>query len=200
MVAPIAKERNAATGRRSRALKGKELMGQHTRAGTFAGRFLTGLLASCLAAMLVLAAAQILWRNAFGMAIPYTEVILEWLVLWIAMLGAMAASIGSRHISVDALSQVLSESARRWAGVTTQFVAFLACLALFLICGAYWLESMSYGETTLGDIPRWTLEGIVPLAFAVMSGAHLAHAISLLRRGRLAGGAGTGGTTEAGSN
>ena len=149
--------------------------------------------------MLVLAAAQILWRNAFGMAIPYTEEILEWLVLWIAMLGAMAASVGSRHISVDALSQVLSKPARRWAGVSAQFFAFAACLALFLICGAYWLETIGYGETALGDTPRWVLEAIVPLAFAVMSGAHLAHTISMLRHGRLAGGRGTGGAATTGS-
>ena len=109
------------------------------------------------------------------------------------MLGAMAASAGSRHITVDALSQVLSDTGRRWAGVAAQFFAFAACLALFLICGAYWLNTMTYGETTLGDIPRWMLEGILPLAFAVMSGAHLAHAISLLRHGRLAGGAGPDG-------
>ena len=158
-----------------------------------AGRVLTGLLAACLASMLALAAAQILWRNVFGMAIPHAEELLEWLVLWIAMLGAMAASAGSRHITVDALSQVLSDTGRRWAGVAAQFFAFAACLALFLICGAYWLDTMTYGETTLGDVPRWMLEGILPLAFLVMSGAHLAHAISLLRRGRLAGGAAPGG-------
>lgn len=170
------------------------------RAGKTAGRFLTGLLAASLAAMLLLAAAQILWRNAFGMAIPYSEKLLEWLVLWIAMLGAMAASIGSRHITIDALSQVLSDTARRWAGVMAQLFALAACVALFFICGAYWLETRTYGETTLGDVPRWVLESILPLAFAVMSGAHLAHTISLLRHGRLAGGAGAGASAETGSD
>ena len=93
-----------------------------------AGRLLTGLLAAFLGAMLVLAAAQILWRNVFRMSIPYSEQLLEWLVLWIALLGAMAASFGSRHITIDALSQVLSESARRWAGVAAQFFALVACV------------------------------------------------------------------------
>ena len=82
--------------------------------------------------MLALAAAQILWRNVFGMAIPHAEELLEWLVLWIAMLGAMAASAGSRHITVDALSQALSEAGRRWAAAAAQFFALAACLALFL--------------------------------------------------------------------
>lgn len=149
--------------------------------------------------MLLLAAAQILWRNAFGMAIPHGEELLEWLVLWIALLGAMAASIGSRHITVDALSQVLSEAARRWAGVTAQFFAFLTCLALFVICGGYWLETMTYGETTLGDVPRWILESILPLAFAVMSIAHLAHSVSMLRHGHLAGGVRAGGSAGTGT-
>ncbi len=161
------------------------------RAGKIAGRLLTGLLATFLGAMLILAAAQILWRNVFRMSIPYSEQLLEWLVLWIAMLGAMAASMGSRHITIDALSQVLSDSARRWVGVAAQFFALVACLALFLICGAYWLDTMSYGETTLGGLPRWAFEVILPVTFAVMAGAHLAHMVSLLRHGRLAGAAGT---------
>lgn len=168
------------------------------RAVRVAGRFLTGLLAACLAAMLVLAAAQILWRNVFRMSIPHSEQLLEWLVLWIAMLGAMAASAGSRHITIDALSQVLSAPARRWAGVAAQFFALLACMALFLICGSYWLDTMSYGETTLGGLPRWAFEAILPAAFAVMAGAHLAHMIALLRHGRLAGGAGRAGAPGVG--
>ncbi|MYA31115.1 MAG: TRAP transporter small permease [Gammaproteobacteria bacterium] len=166
-------------------------------AGRMAGRLLTGLLATFLGAMLLLAAAQILWRNVFRMSIPYSEQLLEWLVLWIAMLGAMAASVGSRHITIDALSQVLSKPARRWAGVTAQFFALVACLALFLICGSYWLDTMSYGETTLGGLPRWAFEAILPVAFAVMAGAHLAHMVSLLRHGRLAGGAETAGPPTA---
>lgn len=163
------------------------------RIGKIAGRLLTGVLATFLGAMLVLAAAQILWRNVFRMSIPYSEQLLEWLVLWIAMLGAMAASVGSRHITIDALSQVLSQPARRWAGVAAQFFALLACMALFWICGAYWLDTMSYGETTLGGLPRWAFEAVLPAAFAVMAGAHLVHMISLLRYGRLAGGAGKAG-------
>ncbi|MCY3814755.1 MAG: TRAP transporter small permease subunit [Gammaproteobacteria bacterium] len=168
------------------------------RAGKMAGRLLTGLLATFLGAMLVLAAAQILWRNVFRMSIPHSEQLLEWLVLWIAMLGAMAASVGSRHITIDALSQVLSESARRWAGVAAQFFALVACMALFLICGSYWLDTMSYGETTLGGLPRWAFEAVLPAAFAVMAGAHLVHMVSLLRCGRLAGAAGTAGPPKVG--
>lgn len=168
------------------------------RTGKIAGRLLTGVLAAFLGAMLVLAAAQILWRNVFRMSIPYSEQLLEWLVLWIAMLGAMAASIGSRHITIDALSQLLSDSGRRWAGVASQFFALLACMALFLVCGSYWLDTMSYGETTLGGLPRWAFEAILPAAFAVMAGAHLVHMVSLLRRGRLAGDAGGAGAPRVG--
>ena len=155
-----------------------------------AGRLLTGLLALCLTAMLILAAAQILWRNAFSMAIPHSGELLEWLVLWAAMLGAVAASAGSRHITIDALSHVLSDPVRRWAGVAAQFFAMAACLALLFISGAFWLDTMGYGETALGGIPRWMLESVLPGAFAVMAGVHFVHLVSLLRRGRLAGSAG----------
>ena len=138
--------------------------------------------------MLLLASAQILWRNAFRASIPHTEELLEWLVLWVAMLGAMAASLRSRHITIDALSHLLKDAARRWAAVAAQSFAMIVCAALLLITGSFWLESMDYGETTLGDAPRWLFESIVPAAFAVMAAAHGGHLVSLLRHGRTAAG------------
>ncbi len=153
-----------------------------------AGRALTGLLALCLAAMLLLAAAQILGRNILRVSIPHIEELLEWLVLWTAMLGSMAASVKSRHITIDALSHLLNDAARRWAAIAAQSFAMAVCAALLLITGAFWLESMDYGETTLGGAPRWLFESIVPGAFAVMAAAHGSRAVSLVRRGHLAGG------------
>ena len=132
--------------------------------------------------MLALACAQILWRNAFRMAIPHTEELLEWLLLFIAMLGATAASVKSRHITIDALSHVLSDSWRRRAGIAAQLFALLTCVVLLLITGGYWIESMGYGETAVWGMPRWALEAIMPAAFAVMSAAHFGHMLSILRR------------------
>ena len=157
------------------------------RAVRFASQALTGLLTLCLAAMLALAAAQILWRNAFRSSIPHTEQLLEWLVLWVAMLGATVASIRSRHITIDALSQFLGETARRWSAAVAQFFAMAVCAVLLLITGSFWLESMDYGETTLGGAPRWAFESIVPAAFVIMAAAHGAHLVSLIRRGHVAG-------------
>ncbi len=158
------------------------------RAAMLAQGALTGLLAACLGTMLLLAAAQIISRNAFRTSIPHTEELLEWLVLWVAMLGAMAASLKSRHITIDALSHLLGDSARRWAAVAAQSFAMLVCAALLLITGSFWLESMGYGETTVGDAPRWLFESIVPAAFAAMAVAHGSHAVSLIRHGRLSQG------------
>lgn len=158
------------------------------RPAKFAGRALTGLLVLCLAAMLLLAAGQILWRNAFRASIPHAEELLEWLVLWVAMLGAMAASVRSRHITIDALSHLLNASARRWAAIVAQSFATAVCAALLLITGSFWIESMGYGETTLGDAPRWLFESIVPAAFAVMAVAHGLHLASLVRHGHPSGG------------
>ncbi len=158
------------------------------RAAKFAGRALVGLLVLCLAAMLLLAAAQILARNVFRASIPHTEELLEWLVLWGAMLGAMLASIRCRHITIDALSHLLGDSGRRWAAIAAQSFATVVCAALWLITGSFWLESLGYGETTLGDAPRWVFESVVPAAFSIMAGAHCRHVVSLVRHGHAVGG------------
>ena len=65
------------------------------------------LLVLILAAMVGLAATQIILRNLFDGAILWADPMLRVGVLWVGMIGAMVATRSDKQISVDAVSQFL---------------------------------------------------------------------------------------------
>ena len=71
------------------------------------------LLILMLAAMVLLAATQIFLRNFFNMSIYGTDQMLRLLVLWVAFLGAVAASRDGKHIHVDAIARWLQGGGNR---------------------------------------------------------------------------------------
>ena len=85
------------------------------------------ILVGILGVMIVLAATQIVLRNVFDAAILWGDAMLRVSVLWVGMLGAMAATRDDRQISVDVLSRFLPA---RWVPrlrvVTDLFTAAVA--------------------------------------------------------------------------
>ncbi len=71
------------------------------------------LLVLILAAMVGLAATQIVLRNLFDGAILWADPMLRVAVLWVGMIGAMVATRIDKQISVDAVSRFLP---LRWKG------------------------------------------------------------------------------------
>jgi hypothetical protein len=65
------------------------------------------LLTLLLSAMIAIAAAQILLRNLFDWNFSWGDPLTRILVLWVGLLGALAASRSNRHISIDLLSPLL---------------------------------------------------------------------------------------------
>src|SRR5450756_2384467 len=65
------------------------------------------LLITMLALMVLLAAAQILLRNFLDMSIFGADQLLRLLVLWVAFMGAVAASREGKHIHVDVIARWL---------------------------------------------------------------------------------------------
>ena len=65
-----------------------------------------------LTGMLLLAGAQILLRNVGEGGFPWADEALRIMVLWLAMLGGLAASRDNRHIAIDALALILPPSMR----------------------------------------------------------------------------------------
>src|SRR5512142_1504509 len=80
------------------------------------------LLIAMLALMVLLAAAQILFRNFFDISIFGADMMLRLLVLWVAFLGAISASREGKHIHIDAIARWLPPRIK--AGVAALTDAF----------------------------------------------------------------------------
>lgn len=138
------------------------------------GRWIENLLlAGLLAAMLLLAGSQILLRNLGDGGFPWADEALRIMVLWLAMLGALAASRDNRHIAIDALARLLPP---RWQALTGAVVAALTATVCFIIgwhAGVFVGEAREFGDRLLGELPAWPFQSILPVAFALI-GYHYA--------------------------
>ena len=86
-----------------------------------------GFLALILGLLVLLAPLQIFLRNFFDAGITWGDPLLRVLVLWVGMLGALAASRGRRQISIDVLSHLVAERLRSGVGVVTSLFTAAVC-------------------------------------------------------------------------
>ena len=145
-----------------------------------------GLLALLLGAMILLASAQIVLRNAFDAGIPWADPLLRAMVLWLGLLGALAASRGDKQISVDVLSRILPPRAR--SAVSALTCLFTTCVAGLVAWHGITLLQIDFetGTIAFASVPAWYVEAIIPLAFGLIALRYLllsgSHIRALLQR------------------
>lgn len=139
---------------------------QLERFGTMAENTVLVLL---LTAMIVLAVGQIALRELFETGIIWADELIKLLVLWIAMLGSIAASRDDRHLRIDVVSHALSEKVISLTRLGVEIFAAVIC-GVVAWHGFRWLQiELEYQDTVLIDFPAWLAHGIVPLAFMLMT-------------------------------
>jgi len=147
-----------------------------------AGRFAeTALLSVILAAMILLATYQITLRNFFAAGLPWADEALRIMVLWLAMLGAVAASRDDRHISIDVMSRVLPDKPRLWLAALINAFTAVVSLTLAWFSGSFVIDSFEYAERLLGDLPAWAFQLIMPVAFFLVGYRYLVWSARRLR-------------------
>ncbi len=131
-----------------------------------AGRSLeTAFLVLLLVGMLLLGGSQIFLRNVLGGGLAWGDEALRIMVLWLALIGAVAASRDDRHVSIDLASRILS--ARWWLPVAALVHAVTAavCLVLAWYALSFVVESREFEDVLLGDLPAWWFQSVLPIAF-----------------------------------
>ena len=126
-------------------------------------------LVTILAAMIILAIGQVALRNVWGSGIGWADPLLRILVLWIALLGAMAATRDKNHINIDVLSKFLPGYLKKPAQFLTHSFAAVICALLAWQGGR--LVQLDYREATtaFASVPAWVCELIIPFGFGIMS-------------------------------
>lgn len=141
----------------------------------------TTALASVLCAMILLGAAQILLRNLLGTGFPWADETLRLLVLWVAMLGAVAASRENRHIRIDVITRFLPRHPQLVIGI---FLDLLTAVISAMIAWYSWLfvrEAYEFGDEVLNGLPAWPFQAILPVAFALVAYRYLVWSLRRLQ-------------------
>jgi TRAP-type C4-dicarboxylate transport system permease small subunit len=131
-------------------------------------RIETALIALLVLAMVLLAGAQILLRNLFDTGFAWADPLLRAMVLWAAMLGALAAARDDKHIGLDLLTHFLHGRAKRIARVIA--LLFAAAVSAAMAWYGFNLVEVDYGgNTVIAGIASWVIEAILPVGFALLA-------------------------------
>lgn len=122
-----------------------------------------------LTAMIILAAAQIVMRNGFDTGLSWGDEALRLMVLWVTMLGAVAATRDRRHIVIDVLSRLLPGRLRTFTSLLVDSVSAGITGVLAWYAAVFVAESKEYGDQLLNNLPAWPFQLILPIGFAVIA-------------------------------
>ncbi len=128
-----------------------------------------GMIVSMLTAMTLLAVGQIVLRNFFETSISWGDPLIRVMVLWVALLGAMAATRADNHIKIDLFSRFLAPHWLRWSNRLTHSFAAGICATLSWHAGRFVLFEKEDAFILFSSVPAWLCELIIPIGFAVMA-------------------------------
>jgi len=129
----------------------------------------TVLLVFLLGSMMLLAVGQIVLREVFSTGFVWADELIKLMVLWLAMVGSIAACRENRHIRIDALSHILPKLA---VDLTRALVDVFAALVSGIIAWQTWRYlqvEIEYEDVVLVSIPAWIAHSILPAAFLLIS-------------------------------
>jgi TRAP-type C4-dicarboxylate transport system permease small subunit len=152
-----------------------------SRLEALAERFETILLATLLGGLVVLASAQIVLRNFFSIGVTWGDGLARLAVLWLALLGALAASRGDRHIRMELVARWLPPRWRRATAIAMDLFTALVAGLLAWYSWAFVRDSREFGDLLLGNVPAWWLQAVMPIAFALISYRYVLHSLRQLK-------------------
>ncbi|HHM04403.1 MAG TPA: TRAP transporter small permease [Gammaproteobacteria bacterium] len=140
-------------------------MSRLTRLSTWLENALITLL---LIAVIVVATGQIVMRNAWDAGTAWSEPFLRVTVLWLGMIGALAATRGGNHIRIDVLSRFLPDGGKRAAVLITNLFSALVCGLIAWHAARFVFMEKADGVIAFAGVPAWVCEAIIPIGFALM--------------------------------
>jgi len=159
-------------------VRAKEILERLDKAGT---TLETVMLVSLLTAMMLIAVGQIVMREVFGTGFGWAEELVSLIVLWLALIGSIAACRENRHIRIDALSHVMPDAVVNVIRVLVDVFAAIVCGIIAVQAYRYLQIEIEYEDTVMVNTPAWIAHVIMPTAFALISYRFL---VAALRQAR----------------
>ena len=120
-----------------------------------------------VAAMILLACAQIVLRDVWGGGLSWADPLLRVMVLWAGLLGAVVATKMDKHISIDIASHLLPKGIFRWLRGVRHLFATGVCVVLTWVAADFVLQEAGQGNgQEMAGLASWQLNLVFPIAFA----------------------------------
>ena len=136
---------------------------------TFVDKLEEGFIAALLAAMTLLTFVQVVLRYVFNSGFVWALEATTYMFGWLVMFGiAYGVKVGS-HIGVDAVVKIFAPATQRALGVLAGLLCMLYAGILFYGAWGYVGKMHLLGvEAEDIAIPRWQLQIILPVGFALL--------------------------------
>lgn len=154
---------------------------RRSRAGRYIAAVEDGLLAVLVAALIGLAATQILLRNVWDSGIAWGDPLLRILVLWVGLIGAMVATRENNQITIDVLSRYLPARTNTVCRLITDLFTVVVCTVLAWHGGRFVYMDWQDSTIAFAGVPAWLCEAIIPIGFTVIAVRYLLSFASRLR-------------------
>ena len=126
-------------------------------------------LVTLLSGLMLLAVGQIVLREVFNTGFVWADELVKLIVMWLALVGAIAAARENRHIRIDLLSHLLPPKAVVVSRVVVDLFAAAVSGVIAWHTWRYLQLEIEFEEQVLIDTPAWIAHLIIPLAFGLIS-------------------------------
>jgi tripartite ATP-independent transporter DctM subunit len=140
----------------------KTLLDRLERAGRFAENTALVVL---IATMIGVSVFQIINRQLLGgsFSMSWADELVKIIVLWLAMVGSIAACRDNKHIRIDLITHILSGPVVAWIKIVVDIFAAAVCAMIGWQAYRLVREEAGWGDMVLTDIPLWLVHAIVPV-------------------------------------
>lgn len=127
------------------------------------------LLALVLLTLVALSGLQIVLRNGFDSGLVWIDPLLRLGVLWLGLMGAVAAARRGKNIHIDLLGRKMSPALQRVTAVLTQMAAAVVCAIISWHGTRMVLLEAEFGDRGVLNLPIWIQQSVIPTAFGLMA-------------------------------
>lgn len=122
-----------------------------------------------LSTLMLTAFLQIILRNFFASGISWGDVLIRYLVLWVAFIGAALATREGKHINMEVFSRWISNRGKKYLNCLSHLCSAGICGLLTYAAIKFIQFEAQMGSMTILELPIWIPELIIPLTFGLMT-------------------------------
>jgi TRAP-type C4-dicarboxylate transport system permease small subunit len=153
-----------------------------TRLDRIAAHVENAALTITMALLVGIAGLQLILRSVFDTTLLWADEFLRILVLWVALLGAVAAARTDRHLRIDVVHKLLGPRSREAMSSVASLVAAVIAGVIAYEAGRFTAQAYEFGDVVMGGVKQWPFLLIMPVGIGLIALWYLRNAVRHARR------------------